>query len=225
MIWMKSGLSEAPPTRNPSMSAFFANSRQFPALTDPAQQNVNKRLFIVVLVYQCHECNWNIITCSYCQKDSIIDNISNIVHRYSSEQSSQYVIMEDMNPTHVQASHMVSLINTFWPSTSPPYRMRTDAATSGETFSDSHWRRLACTSCAWSGVAVLPVPIAHTGSYAITTFSHRSPTWSTTRQTVEQRLKIVTHSMNVRRLKCNSWDDVRMCINCYMHRLFLNMHA
>lgn len=27
-----------------------------------------------------------------------------------------------------------------------------------------------CASCAWAAVATLPVPIAHTGSYAITTF-------------------------------------------------------
>ena len=37
-------------------------------------------------------------------------------------------------------------------------------ATSAETFSFIHFRTPACTSCAWSGVATLPVPIAQTGS-------------------------------------------------------------
>jgi hypothetical protein len=47
--------------------------------------------------------------------------------------------------------------------------MRADAATAGDTLLCSHDRSLACTSCACAGVATLPVPMAHTGSYATTT--------------------------------------------------------
>ena len=50
--------------------------------------------------------------------------------------------------------------------------MRVDAATAGDTLDDSQLRSAACTSCACAGVATLPVPIAHTGSYAITTSFH-----------------------------------------------------
>merc|ERR1719254_305024 len=46
----------------------------------------------------------------------------------------------------------------------PPYWMRTAAATSGLTFSDIHARMFAWVSWAISGVAVRPVPMAHTGS-------------------------------------------------------------
>jgi len=35
MIWTKSGFSEAPPTREPSISGQAASSRQLPADTDP----------------------------------------------------------------------------------------------------------------------------------------------------------------------------------------------
>ncbi len=35
MIWLKSGLSDAPPTRKPSMSGLVASSLQFPADTEP----------------------------------------------------------------------------------------------------------------------------------------------------------------------------------------------
>lgn len=44
-------------------------------------------------------------------------------------------------------------------------------ATSAETLFLSQSRSAACTSWACSGVATLPVPIAHTGSYAMTTLS------------------------------------------------------
>lgn len=44
-------------------------------------------------------------------------------------------------------------------------------ATSAETLFLSQSRRAACTSWACSGVATLPVPIAQTGSYAMTTLS------------------------------------------------------
>jgi hypothetical protein len=44
------------------------------------------------------------------------------------------------------------------------------ARTSTDTLSASHLRMAACTSCTCSGVATLPVPMAHTGSYAITTW-------------------------------------------------------
>lgn len=50
--------------------------------------------------------------------------------------------------------------------TDPPYWMRVCEATSDDTLPLSHWRIPACTSCACSGLATLPVPIAHTGSYA-----------------------------------------------------------
>ena len=46
----------------------------------------------------------------------------------------------------------------------PPYWMRVALAMAGDTFVASHARIDACTSCACSGVAVLPVPMAQTGS-------------------------------------------------------------
>ncbi len=49
--------------------------------------------------------------------------------------------------------------------------IRTDSATAAETFVFSHERSTACTSWAWAGDAVLPVPMAHTGSYATTILS------------------------------------------------------
>ena len=47
--------------------------------------------------------------------------------------------------------------------TLPPYRMRTTALDPG-AFASRTSRRNACTCCASSGCATLPVPIAHTGS-------------------------------------------------------------
>mmetsp|Transcript_16677 Transcript_16677/g.41979 ORF Transcript_16677/g.41979 Transcript_16677/m.41979 type:complete len:307 (-) Transcript_16677:150-1070(-) len=52
--------------------------------------------------------------------------------------------------------------------TLPPYWIRTFSATSALTAVLRYSRIEACVSCAWSGVATLPVPIAHTGSYAMT---------------------------------------------------------
>ena len=46
----------------------------------------------------------------------------------------------------------------------PPYWMRVAFAMAGDTFVASHARIDACTSWACSGVAVLPVPMAQTGS-------------------------------------------------------------
>jgi hypothetical protein len=46
--------------------------------------------------------------------------------------------------------------------------MRVAAATSADTLAASHPRSAACTSCACAADATLPVPIAHTGSYATT---------------------------------------------------------
>ena len=58
----------------------------------------------------------------------------------------------------------------------PPYCILTD---SGTPFCLNHALNCPCTSWAWSGVAVTPVPIAHTGSYAITIFFQSSEvTWS-----------------------------------------------
>mmetsp|Transcript_14984 Transcript_14984/g.38019 ORF Transcript_14984/g.38019 Transcript_14984/m.38019 type:complete len:241 (-) Transcript_14984:504-1226(-) len=51
--------------------------------------------------------------------------------------------------------------------TEPPYWMRTPRARSVSYISASTVRMRACASCACSGVAVLPVPIAQMGSYAI----------------------------------------------------------
>ena len=45
--------------------------------------------------------------------------------------------------------------------------MRVASAASADTFSATHLRMKAHTSCACAGVATLPVPMAHTGSYAI----------------------------------------------------------
>mmetsp|Transcript_75098 Transcript_75098/g.218012 ORF Transcript_75098/g.218012 Transcript_75098/m.218012 type:complete len:210 (+) Transcript_75098:163-792(+) len=53
--------------------------------------------------------------------------------------------------------------------TLPPYWIRMLSATSADTADFKYARIAACVSCAWSGVATLPVPIAQTGSYAITT--------------------------------------------------------
>uniref|UniRef100_A0A2P2L0Q0 Triosephosphate isomeraseic-like n=1 Tax=Rhizophora mucronata TaxID=61149 RepID=A0A2P2L0Q0_RHIMU len=57
------------------------------------------------------------------------------------------------------------------PFTDPPYITRVFEATSVETFVLSQSRTATCTSCACWGVATLPVPIAQTGSYAITILS------------------------------------------------------
>jgi hypothetical protein len=46
--------------------------------------------------------------------------------------------------------------------TEPPYKMRTEDATSSPYAVRSQERISACTDWAISGVAVLPVPIAHT---------------------------------------------------------------
>ena len=46
----------------------------------------------------------------------------------------------------------------------PPYWMRTVSAVSAPTSFASVARMSAWTSCAWSGVAVRPVPMAQTGS-------------------------------------------------------------
>src|SRR5579863_7028683 len=48
--------------------------------------------------------------------------------------------------------------------TLPPYRIATSCAILASRAANSD-RKNACTSCACSGEAVLPVPIAHTGSY------------------------------------------------------------
>jgi len=49
--------------------------------------------------------------------------------------------------------------------------MRVSAATAAETLSAIHWRSHACTSWAMAGEATLPVPMAHTGSYATATLA------------------------------------------------------
>src|SRR5580692_1085164 len=57
--------------------------------------------------------------------------------------------------------------------TDPPYRIRT-ASAACLSRSPTSARMNAIASCACSGVATLPVPIAHIGSYAITTSASRS---------------------------------------------------
>lgn len=61
------------------------------------------------------------------------------------------------------------------PVTEPPYWIRIFSATCGLTFLSNQPRRALCTSCACSGVAVFPVPMAQTGSYATTTLDLNSP--------------------------------------------------
>lgn len=56
----------------------------------------------------------------------------------------------------------------------PPYKILTEFCASADTFVPSHSLISACVSYAISGVAVLPVPIAQTGSYAITIFDQSS---------------------------------------------------
>ncbi len=48
--------------------------------------------------------------------------------------------------------------------TDPPYKMRTSAATDGDTLEATQARTCSWTSWACSGVATFPVPIAQTGS-------------------------------------------------------------
>ena len=48
--------------------------------------------------------------------------------------------------------------------TLPPYRMRCAAATPSPWLFATCLRMNAWTSCAWAGVATLPVPMAQTGS-------------------------------------------------------------
>mmetsp|Transcript_9087 Transcript_9087/g.21395 ORF Transcript_9087/g.21395 Transcript_9087/m.21395 type:complete len:230 (+) Transcript_9087:111-800(+) len=52
----------------------------------------------------------------------------------------------------------------------PPYWMRISSAVFSSTLALIQSRMALCVSCACSGEAVTPVPMAHTGSYAITTF-------------------------------------------------------
>lgn len=107
-------------------------------------------------------------------------------------------------------------LEQFAPFTEPPYRMRVASATAAETFSDSHLRISECTSWAWSkdnrcdylmypfptsifftcwGVATLPVPIAHTGSYATTTLLQ---SWICS-----------FNAANCRKTTCVVWPDSR----------------
>ena len=58
--------------------------------------------------------------------------------------------------------------------TEPPYIMRSAFAISSPSLPAIHCLRFACTSSACSGVAVSPVPIAQTGSYATTIFPQAS---------------------------------------------------
>mmetsp|Transcript_58611 Transcript_58611/g.154002 ORF Transcript_58611/g.154002 Transcript_58611/m.154002 type:complete len:217 (-) Transcript_58611:393-1043(-) len=51
----------------------------------------------------------------------------------------------------------------------PPYWMRIIAAQNSETLAAIHARISLCVSCACCGVATSPVPMAQTGSYAMTT--------------------------------------------------------
>src|SRR5439155_1284240 len=57
-----------------------------------------------------------------------------------------------------------SSVSAFSALTLPPYRIRTVCAISFDESSDRSPRRYACTSAACAGVALTPVPIAHTGS-------------------------------------------------------------
>ena len=56
----------------------------------------------------------------------------------------------------------------------PPYWIRTASATSSPYVSATMARIPACASWAIAGVAVRPVPIAQTGSYAIVVSATRS---------------------------------------------------
>ena len=48
MIEINSGLSEAPPTRNPSTSGWEASSRQLSAVTEPTEQAFNMILYCTI---------------------------------------------------------------------------------------------------------------------------------------------------------------------------------
>ena len=52
----------------------------------------------------------------------------------------------------------------------PPYWMRMASATAGDAFWAISFRMPACVAWASCGVAVRPVPMAHTGSYAMITW-------------------------------------------------------
>src|SRR5207245_11802810 len=62
--------------------------------------------------------------------------------------------------------------------TLPPYRI---CISSDFGVAPCNWLRIsACPACACSGVAVLPVPMAHTGSYATTICEMQCPSvWMT----------------------------------------------
>lgn len=56
--------------------------------------------------------------------------------------------------------------------------MRVPSATAGDTVWVRYARMSAWASCAWADVATLPVPMAQTGSYAITTLLYTRPSAS-----------------------------------------------
>jgi hypothetical protein len=71
----------------------------------------------------------------------------------------------DAPPTRAPSTSGLPMICAALPDfTEPPYRTRTASATSAEYSSASLPRMAAQTSCASSGVATSPVPMAQTGS-------------------------------------------------------------
>lgn len=58
MIWIKSGLRDAPPTRKPSISGCPASSRQFAAVTEPVNtKRTHLKYFLFEILTLLHDLN------------------------------------------------------------------------------------------------------------------------------------------------------------------------
>ena len=83
--------------------------------------------------------------------------------------------LRDAPPTRNPSISFILIRSAAFPSvTEPPYKILTDYWASFDTFLPNHSLISAWVSYAISGVAVLPVPIAQTGSYAITILDQSS---------------------------------------------------
>ena len=75
-------------------------------------------------------------------------------------------------PTRAPSMSLIDMSSAMFSGfTLPPYWMMTSFAVSGPYFASTQPRMKAAISFAWADVAVFPVPMAHTGSYAMTVLS------------------------------------------------------
>src|SRR5262249_2462507 len=101
------------------------------------------------------------------QRNDVADE--NLGHHFSSNRtmrmncSATRLAPPTRAPSMSGSAIRLSMLSGF---TLPPYTMRTRAAVRSSAIAASSLRIVRWTSCACAGVAVLPVPIAHTGSYA-----------------------------------------------------------